>query len=79
MNVGNNDAADEEDDIHDSVLDPVCPKVNDVREALQVLNDYMPFCENANEIKQKLHTLASAIDRSVAANMAQTDIRTFFQ
>ena len=42
-------------------------------------DDYMPFCENANEIKKKLHTLANEIDRSVTANMAQTDIRTFFQ
>ena len=72
MNAANAEYADdEEDDDGDAVLDPVCPKVSDVREALQVLHDYMPFSLNGEDIQQK--------PRDVTAKMTQSDIRTFFQ
>ena len=74
MNAANaDDADDEEDDDGDAVLDPVCPKDSDVREALQVLHDYMPFSQ------QKLNVPSISVDRDVTAKMTQSDIRTFFQ
>ncbi|XP_065642128.1 uncharacterized protein LOC136073819 [Hydra vulgaris] len=34
---------DEEDNGDDNAINPVCPKISDIREALEVLYDYMPF------------------------------------
>ena len=37
------DADNGEDDDDDALLKPVCTKVSDIREAFQLLHDYMPF------------------------------------
>ena len=37
------DADNGEGDDDDALLNPVCTKVSDIREALQLLHDYMPF------------------------------------
>ena len=77
MNNENGDDADNgEDDDDDALLNPVCPKVSDIREALQVLHDYMPF---SLDIRQKFNALSISIDRDVTAKMTQSDIRAFFQ
>ena len=52
-NAGNeHDANDEEDNDVDNAIDPVCPKVSDIREALQVLYDYMPFSLMSEDLQQ---------------------------
>ena len=52
MNAANGDNADdEEDDDDDALLNPVCPKVTDIREALQVLHDYIPFGLSGEDIQ----------------------------
>ena len=80
MNNENGDDADNgEDDDDDALLNPVCPKVSDIREALQVLHDYMPLCLSSEDIRQNFNALSIWIDRDVAAKMTQSDIRTFFQ
>ena len=44
MNNENGDDADNGEDVDDdALLNPVCTKVSDIREALQLLHDYMPF------------------------------------
>ena len=51
MNDENGDDADnEEEDDDDALLNPVCPKVSYIREALQLLHDYMPFSLNSEDI-----------------------------
>ena len=51
MNNENGDDADNgEDDDDDALLNPVCPKVSDIQEALQVLHDYMPFSLSGEDI-----------------------------
>ena len=78
MNNENGDDADNgEDDDGDALLNPVCLKVSDIREALQVLHDYMPFSLSSEDIRQKFNALS--LDRDVTAKMTQSDIRTFFQ
>ena len=80
MNNENGDDADNgEDDDDDALLNPVCPKVSDIREALQVLHDCMPFSLSGEDIRQKFNALSISIDRDVTAKMTQSDIRTFFQ
>ena len=79
MNAANGDDVDEADDDGDVLSDPVCPKISDIREALQVLHDYMPFSLCGEDIQQKLNALSISIDRDVTAKMKQSDIRAFFQ
>ena len=63
MNAANgDDAADGEDEDDDALLNQVCPKVSDIREALQVLQDYMPFSLSGKDIQQKLNALPIPID-----------------
>ena len=79
MNAANaDDANGEKDDVDHAVLDPVCPKVSDVRETLQVLHDYMPFSLSGEDIQQKLSALSISIDRNVAAKMTPSDTEYFF-
>ena len=73
MNAANGDDAD------DALLNPVSPKVSDIREALQVLHHYMPFSLSGEDIQQKLNVHSISIDGDVTAKMTQSDIRTFFQ
>ena len=81
MNGGNADDGDddEENDDGDDVLGAICPKVSDVRDALQVLRDYMPFSLNGGEIQQKLNALTAVVDRDVTDTLTETLLRTFFQ
>ena len=78
-NENGDDADNGEDDDGDALLNPVCPKVSDIREALQVLHDYMPFSLSGEDIRQKFNALSISIDRDVTAKMTQSDIITFFQ
>ena len=80
MNAANGDDDDDgEDDDDDALLNPVCPKVTDIWEALHVLHDYMPLSYCGEDIQQRLNALSILIDRDVTAKMTQSDIRTFFQ
>ena len=60
---GNDAEGGEDDDYDDALLNPVFPKVSDIREALQVLHDYMPFSLSGEDIQQKLNALSISIDR----------------
>ena len=71
------DVNDEENDDGRAVLDPVCPKVSDVGESLQVLHDYMPWSLSGQDLHKKLSVLSISIDK-VTAKMRQSDVRTFF-
>ena len=77
MNAANGDDADDgEDDDDDTLLNSVCPKVSDIRKALQMLHDYMPSSLSGENIQQKLNALSILIYRDVTAKMTQSDIRT---
>ena len=78
-NEDGDDADDGEDDDDNAVLNPACPKVSDIRQALQVLHDYMPFSVSGDDIPQKFNALSISIDRDVTVKMTQSDISTFFQ
>ena len=80
MNNENGDDADNgEGDDDDALLNPVCPKVSDIREALQVLHDYMPFSLSNEDIRQKFNAFSISIDGDVTMKMTQSDVRAFFQ
>ena len=80
INDENGDNADnEEEDDDDALLNPVCPKVSYIREALQLLRNYMLFSLSSEDIREKFNAPSISIDRNVTAKMTQSDIRTFFQ
>ena len=80
MNNENGDDVDNgEDDDDDAQSNPVYHKVSDIREALQVLHDCMPFSLSGEDIRQKFNAVSISIDRGVTAKMTRSDIRTFFQ
>ena len=81
MNNENGDDADTgEDDNDDALLNAVCPKVSDFREALQVLHNYMPISLSGEDIRQKFNSaLSIPIDRNFTAKITQSDVRIFFQ
>nr|XP_047129379.1 tigger transposable element-derived protein 4-like [Hydra vulgaris] len=72
------DDNDEEDNDDDNAIDPVYPKVSDIRETLQVLYDYMPFSLVGESLQQKLNAVSIIFDRDVSSKLKQSDIRTFF-
>ncbi|XP_047132485.1 tigger transposable element-derived protein 4 [Hydra vulgaris] len=72
------DANDEEDNDDDNATDPVCPKVSDIREGLQVLYDYIPFSLMGEDLQQKLNAVSIIFDRDVSSKLKQSDIITFF-
>ena len=72
MNAVNADDADNEEDDDDAELDPVCPKVSDVWEAM---HDCMPFSFSGTDIQQKLNALSFQMTE---IKITQSDIRTFF-
>ena len=67
----------EEEDDDDTSPEPVCPKAGEIREALMILHDYMPFC--GEDIQQRLNSLILVIDGDISSKLTQTDIRNFFQ
>ena len=71
MNNENGDDADNEDCDDDALLNPVCPKVSDIWEALQVFHDYMPVSLSSEDIRQKFNVLSISIDRDVTAKITQ--------
>ena len=80
MNIEIGDDADNRGDgDDDALLNPVCPKVSDIRDALQVFHDYMSLSLSGEDIRQKFNALSVSIDRDVTAKMTQSNIRTFFQ
>ena len=48
--VTNNENVDHCDDNYDGVLDSICPKVSNVRDALKVLQEHMSYSVNSGEI-----------------------------
>ena len=77
-NENGDDTGNGEDGDDDTLLNPVCLKVSDIREALQVLHDYMPFSLRGKDIRQKFNALSISIDRDVTAKMTHSEM-TFFQ
>ena len=67
------------DDTDDVSNEPVCPKSSDVRQALDVLREYVLF----NDSGEFIHTCSNEInvldENELSAKLRQADIRSFFQ
>ena len=72
-NVLDEECSETEDDTDDVSNEPICLQSGDVRQALDVLQEYMLFSDNGEFIHKCLNEI------SVLAKLRQADIRSFFQ
>ena len=72
------DAMNGDDD--DASREPICPKASDVRNALEVLREYMLFSTLGGEIQRNINKITGIVeDELTSEKLKQRDIRTFFQ
>ena len=68
-----------EDDTDDVSNEPICPQSSDVRQALDVLREYMLFSDNGEFICKFLNEISVLVENEISGKLTQTDIRSFFQ
>ena len=77
------DVLDEEDseteDDTDVSNESICPQSSHVRQALDVLWEYMLFSDNGEFIRKYLNEINVLVANESSANLRQADIRSFFQ
>ena len=67
-----------EDDTDDVSNEPICPQSSDVRQALDVLREYMLFSDNGEFIHKCLNEISVLVENELSAKLRQADIRSFF-
>ena len=68
-----------EDDTYDVSNGPICPQSSDVRQALDVLREYMLFSDNGEFIYKGLNEISVFVENELSAKLRQADIRSFCQ
>ena len=68
-----------EDDTDDVSNEPICTQSSDVRQALDVLREYMLFSDNGEIIHKCLNEISVLVEKELSAKLIQADIRSFFQ
>ena len=70
----------ETEDYTDGVSnEPICPQSNDVRQALDVLREYMLFSDNGEFIHKWLNEISVLAENESSAKLRQADIRSFYE
>ncbi len=78
--LARNDDAEEDDECDDDVLvEPIYPKTNDLRNALDVLREYMIFSTQGGKIQRNLNKIIAIVDDELKKKLEQTDTHSFFQ
>ena len=75
----NEEGSEDEDDTDDVSNKPICPQSSDVRQALDVLWEYMLFSDNGEFIHKCLNEISVLVKNELLAKLRQTDIWSFFQ
>ena len=68
-----------EDDTDGLSNEPICPQFSDVRQALDVLREYMLFSDNGEFIHKCLNKISVLVENELSAKLRQADIRSFFE
>ena len=68
-----------EDDTDGLSNEPICPQSSDVRQALDVLREYMLFSDNGEFIHKFLNKISVLVENELSAKLRQADIRSFFE
>ena len=69
----------EEDDTDDVSNEPICTQSSDVRQALDILQEYMLFSDNGEFIHKCLNEISVLVEIELSAKLRQAGIRSFFQ
>ena len=67
-----------DDDTDDVSNEPICKQSSDVRQALDVLREYMLFSDNGEFIHKCLNEISVLVENVLSAKLRQDDIRSFF-
>ena len=68
-----------ENDTDDVSNEPLCQQLSAVRQALDVLQEYMLFSDNGEFIHKCLNKISVLVESELSANLRQVDIQRFFQ
>ena len=68
-----------EDDTDNVSNEPICSQSSDVRQALDVLREYMLFSDNGEFIHKCLNEINILVENELSAKLRRADIRSFFQ
>ena len=68
-----------EDDTDDVSDELICPQSSDVRQAMDVLREYMLFSDNGEFIHKCLNKIGVLVENELSAKLRQADIRSFFK
>ena len=68
-----------EDDTDGVSNEPICLQSSDVRQALDVLREYMLFRDNGEFIHKCLNKISVLVENELSAKLRQADIRSFFE
>ena len=71
-------AVTEEDTDCDAYNEPACPQSSDVRQALDVLRDYMLFSDGRECIQKCVNQISAVVENELTVRLRQADIRNFF-
>ena len=58
--------------------EPACPQSSDVRQALDVLRDYMLFSDGGECIQKSVNQISAVVENELSVRLRQADIRNFF-
>ena len=78
-NVLNKEDSEIEDDTDYVSNEPICSQSSDVRQALDVLWEYMLFSDNGLLIHKCLNKISVSVKNELSAKLRQADIQSFFQ
>ena len=68
-----------EDDTDGVSNEPICPQSSDVRQALDVLREYMLFSDTGEFIHKCLNEISVLVENELSVKLRQPDIRSFFE
>ena len=68
-----------EDDTDGVSNEPICSQFSGVRQALDVLREYMLFNDNGEFIHKCLKEIGVLVENGLSAKLRQADIRSFFK
>ena len=68
-----------EDDTDGVTNESICPQSSDVRQALDVLREYMLFSDDGEFIHKCLNEIGVLVENELSAKRRQADIRSFFE
>ena len=78
-NVLDEEGSETEDDTDGVSNEPICSQSSDVRQALDVLREYILFSDNREFTYKCRNKISVLVENKLSAKLRQADIRSFFE